>query len=98
MTTRDRKILQWAGGISVGCVALAAIVFGFSEMPPAPRLVPRGGNGPLQPVWDHVVVYSAEWWRRYRDWHREEFPDAHESIRANIETCVAQAEERERAA
>lgn len=63
-----------------------------------PRLVPRGGNGPLQPVWDDVVVYSAEWWRRYRDWHRAEFPGADESTRENIEACVAQAEQRERAA
>lgn len=59
----------------------------------SPRLVQRGGCGPVQPVWDDVRVYSPEWYRRFRDWHHETYPDADQGTRDNLEMLIRCAEE-----
>lgn len=59
------------------------------------RIVRRGGNGPLQPEWNDVVTLSAEWYRRFREWHRETYPDADKGTRGNLDMLVALAEDRQ---
>ena len=58
---------------------------------PPNRVVLRGGVGPEQPEWDDVQTYSAEWYRRFRDWHRAEFPDADATTRDNLDMLVKAA-------
>lgn len=56
------------------------------------RLVLRGGIGPEQPEWDDAETYSAEWYRRFREWHRATFPDSDASTRDNLDMLVEVAE------
>jgi len=60
----------------------------------APRLELRGGLGPEQPVWDDCDTYSAEWYRRFRDWHHAEFPEADEGTRDNLVMLIEWADRR----
>lgn len=62
------------------------------------RIGLRGGVGPEQPEWDDVQLHSAEWWRRFRAWHKRTFPDVDAGTRANLNMLVARAEELEAAA
>lgn len=56
------------------------------------RIVRRGGDGPEQPEWDEIATYSVEWYRRFRDWHRVEFPDSDQGTRDNQDMLVRMAE------
>jgi len=58
------------------------------------RIVERG-NRPPQPEWDDVETYSPEWYERFRDWHLEQFPDADDRTRENLDALVAYAEQAE---
>jgi hypothetical protein len=57
-----------------------------------PRVIRRGGDGPEQPVWDDVQTYSPEWYRRFRAWHLERFPDSDVATCGNLEMLIACAE------
>lgn len=59
------------------------------------RVVRRSGTaGPEQPIWDDIATYSVEWYRRFRDWHLDRYPDSDQVTRDNIDILVAIAEER----
>lgn len=58
-----------------------------------PRLERLGGCGPVQPVWDDISRYTAEWYRRFRVWHHREYPDSDAVTRANLDMLVEWAEE-----
>lgn len=48
-----------------------------------------------QPEWDDVETYSAEWYRRFRAWHHETYPDSDPVTKANLDDNVRRAEEEE---
>ncbi len=55
----------------------------------------RGGAGPPQPEWEDISTYSAEWYRRFRGWHRRRYPGSDVCTRQNLAMLIRVAEEAE---